>query len=252
MLPLHLHLPPSRSVTHTPRECMRAKLSGPWRTLMEPRQPRYDREHGSHKFTRGRIRSVSCLLSNQGGADDVTYGVCNPTSAPTMTLAPTLAPTTMPDMGSVSTFSALSAYCQIDNADITVTGDIAFTDQIPITGRKVSITSTTDVAFTSDRSFSASSGGMLLIEGGAEVTLSGLHFVSGSASSYGGCLCVVHSDLAIFNSSFTSCSSEVGGAYIGVGQDAHAHTAPQPRLDRQYQQSAERKQQHPTYTVTQP
>ena len=122
----------------------------------------------------------------------------------------------MPDMGNVSTFSALSAYCQINNADITVTGDIAFTDQIPITGRTVSITSTTGAAFTSDRSFSASSGGMLLINGGAEVTLSGLHFVSGSASGNGGCLYVESSDLAIFNSSFTSCYSSVGGAYIGV------------------------------------
>ena len=127
------------------------------------------------------------------------------TPAPTMTLAPTLAPTAVPDMGNVSTFSALSAYCQFDNADITVTGDITFTDQIPITGRTVSITSTTDAAFTSNRSFYPSTGGMLLIEGGAEVTLSGLHFVSGSASTYGGCLYVVSSDLAIFNSSFTSC-----------------------------------------------
>ena len=146
----------------------------------------------------------------------------------------------------MSTFSALSAYCQIDNADITVTGDITFTDQIIITGRTVSITSTTDVVLTSDRSFSTNTGGMLLIEDGAEVALTGLHFVSGSAITYGGCLYVENSDLAIFNSSFTSCFSSVGGAYIGVGQHNNAHPAPQPRLDRQYQQSPERKQQHPT------
>ena len=154
-----------------------------------------------------RIHSISCLLSNQGGADDVTYGgMCSPTSAPT-TSAPT---TPVPDMGNVSTFSALSACCQFDNADITVTGDITFTDQLTITGRTVSITSTTDAVLTSDRSFSANTGGMLFIDDGADVTLTGLHFVSGSASLYGGCLGVDSSDLAVFNSSFTSCSSSVG------------------------------------------
>ena len=122
----------------------------------------------------------------------------------------------------VSTFSALSAYCQIDNASITVTGDITFTGVITITGRTVSIASTTDAVLTSDRSFSANTGGMLFIDDGADVTLTGLHFVSGSAygnggasgngSAYarGGCLGVDSSDLAVFNSSFTSCYSEVG------------------------------------------
>ena len=141
------------------------------------------------------------------------------TSAPTMTPAPTIAP-----FGNVSTFSALSAYCQIDNADITVTGDITFTDQIIITGRTVSITSTTDVVLTSDRSFSTNTGGMLLIEDGSEVALTGLHFVSGSAITYGGCLYVENSDLAIFNSSFTSCFSSVGGAYIGRVKPAYLMT----------------------------
>ena len=53
-----------------------------------------------------RIRSISCLLSNQGGADDVTHGWCTfaPTMTPalTMTLAPTSAPTTVPDIGELS------------------------------------------------------------------------------------------------------------------------------------------------------
>ena len=120
-------------------------------------------------------------------------------------------------MGNVSTFSALSACCQFDNADITVTGDITFTDQLTITGRTVSITSTKDAVLTSDRSFSASSGGMLFIEDGAKVALTGLHFVDGSATSVGGCLYVDNSDLAVFNSSFTGCFSAVGGAYTGVG-----------------------------------
>ena len=127
------------------------------------------------------------------------------------------------DWGNVSTFSALSAYCQIDNADITVTGDITFTGVITITGRTVSIASTTDAVLTSDRSFSANTGGMLFIDDGADVTLTGLHFVSGSASLYGGCLGVDSSDLAVFNSSFTSC----------VSQDAHAHAHATPETTAQ-------------------
>ena len=94
-------------------------------------------------------------------------------------------------------------------------GDIVFTNQITISGRTVSIASTTGSVLTSDRSFSASSGGMLLIIENSTVNISGLHFVSGSAASNGGCLSGSDSNLAVVDSSFTNCTADNdgGGAY---------------------------------------
>ena len=133
-------------------------------------------------------------------------GGTSPTPSPSVTSVPTVkpAPTAGVTTYYASSFSELSAYCEYDNADITVTGDITFTDQITVSGVTVSITSTTGATLTSDRSFSADSGGMLYIDG-ATVTLSGLHFVSGSASIYGGCLYADASDLIVNNSSMTKC-----------------------------------------------
>ena len=98
-----------------------------------------------------------------------------------------LASTPLVNAIEVSTFSDLSAECGNDNADITVTGDIKFTDNIIISGRAVSITSTTGATLTSDGSATTYSGGMLNIYQ-ANVTLNGLHFVNGSVLSDGGCL----------------------------------------------------------------
>lgn len=148
---------------------------------------------------------------------DISTPTLKPTmsAAPTVTPVPSAAPTTLPPTSFelaaptppttfyASSFPALSAFCQVDNADITVTGDITFTSQITIRGKTISITSTTGATLTSDRSFAPDSGGMLNIYS-ATVTLSGLHFVSGSATR-GGCIYVDASDLIVNSCSLTEC-----------------------------------------------
>lgn len=98
----------------------------------------------------------------------------------------------------VSSFSELSSAIA-DDAIINVLSDITFTGVITISGvTNLAIrssgtsgdgTSGSEVmTFSSDRSFSSDEGGMFHIANGSSVAFAGLHFASGSASSYGGCI----------------------------------------------------------------
>ena len=108
----------------------------------------------------------------------------------------------------VSSFSALSSAIASD-ADINVVGDITFTGVITISGKtNVKISSSTGAVLTSDRSFSASSGGMFYVASGSDVTFTGLGFASGSANR-GGCLYATGSTIEMDDVDFTSCYAYV-------------------------------------------
>ena len=118
---------------------------------------------------------------------------------PTVTLVPTAT------QYEVSAFSALSNAINT-NSQIDVVSDITFTAAITISGKtNVKISSSTGAVLTSDRSFSASSGGMFYVASGSDVTFTGLGFASGSASSRGGCIYATVSNVELEDGSFTSC-----------------------------------------------
>ena len=124
----------------------------------------------------------------------------------------------------VSSFSALSSAIASD-ADINVVGDITFTGVITISGKtNVKISSSTGRVLTSDRSFSASSGGMFYVASGSDVTFTGLGFASGSATYWGGCLYATGgSTIEMDDVDFTSCYASVRHANKSHQTKAHIH-----------------------------
>ena len=113
----------------------------------------------------------------------------------------------------VSSFSALSSAIK-SNANINVVGNITFTSVITISGKtNVTIRSSVGAMLSSDRSFVNVYGGMFSIEDASKVAFAGLGFVSGSASSAGGCISVQNGcTLEMNNVDFVNCLSIGGGA----------------------------------------
>ena len=94
-------------------------------------------------------------------------------------------------------------------------GDITFTGALTISGQtNVHIYSDTGAVLTSNRGFTADSGGMINIGSGSDVTFTGVGFVSGSAAAQGGCLYIDSSTVEINSVDFDACTStdNYGGA----------------------------------------
>ena len=99
----------------------------------------------------------------------------------------------------VSTFTDLSNAITT-NAEINVVGNIEFSQTITIAAKtNVKIYSEVGAVFTS--SFTADSrGGMFYIQSGSDVTFTGVGFLSGSATSAGGCVYVTQSNIEVQDS----------------------------------------------------
>ena len=152
---------------------------------------------------------------------EVVAGKC-PSPQPTATPAPSPIPTAV-HYYTVSNFSALSNAIHT-NVDINVVDNIAFTGVITISGKtNVKISSSTGRVLTSDRSFSASSGGMFYVASGSDVTFTGLGFASGSVSSRGGCLYATGSTIEMDDVDLTSCYAYVRDANKGHRTEPHIH-----------------------------
>ena len=164
------------------------------------------------------VKDVSTLRR----LDDSCGKGCQPSPQPTASPVPTASPTPLPTpvptitfiptatQYEVSTFLALSdAICT--NAQINVVSDITFMAAITISGNaNLKISSSTGAVLSSDRGFSVDYGGMFYIDGGSDVTFTGLGFTSGSAANNGGCLYATGSSaVEVEDVEFTSCSARV-------------------------------------------
>ena len=127
---------------------------------------------------------------------------------PTTSSGPTPVPTAT--YYEVNSFSALSSAINT-NAQINVVTSITFTAAITISGKtNVKISSSTGAVLRSDRSFTVEDGGMFYIGSGSDVTFTGLGFASGSAGTYGGCLCAKEfSMVEVEGVEFTNCTARV-------------------------------------------
>ena len=119
----------------------------------------------------------------------------------------------------VSTFAALSTAVQSSDATVNVMSNITFEETLTISGRtNLLITTTNGAVFTS--SFTATTGGMFYVESAADLTITGLRFVSGSASINGGCMFVTGSAVTLENVEMTACSA----GYVSGIRPSHAIT----------------------------
>lgn len=111
----------------------------------------------------------------------------------------------------ITTFDALNEAI-LSNTEIKIVGTIVLSSVITFSGvRNITMIGENQATITTDGLFESSHGGLFYIENSNELTFTGLHFVSGTATHYGGCLYSTSSTIFTDNIVFTSCSAEMGG-----------------------------------------